>query len=479
MISNAKFRFIGLCLLALSLAACSLAPNYTRPNAPIPQGVGEAGFGNTPALPASAATAVQHLGWRDFFKDEQVKSLIATSLTNNRDVQLAALAIREAKAQYGVQNADRLPQVGAEGNNTINGGFQAPTKKTYEANLAVPSFELDLFGRLKSLSDASMHTYLASQEAAKAVKVTLVSQVAQGYLASRLTQERQQLAQSNLESWEKSFAFIEGRVRSGQSSLLELEQARSQVEFAKASVAQRQREVTQAENALHLLLGGFEKRQLPSGTSLADQRFADLPASIPSTVLLTRPDIMQAEHALQAANADIGAARAAFFPTISLTGTLGYMSEDLTRLFAGATSAWSFLPQVALPIFAGGKNKANLQLAEIRKESAVVQYEKAIQTAFREVADALMTRASFANQLDAQKKYLVSQRTVLELATQRYISGTISYLEVLDAQRGVFQAEQDLLDIRRDQLVNDIILYSALGGGLIDSAPALATTQQP
>ncbi len=470
---STRIQAAGLSLLLLSLSACSLAPQYSRPDMPVPQALTETEFRGTPG----AAFDAQRLGWRDFFKDKELQELIAASLKSNRDVKLAALAIREARAQYGVQNSERFPQLNAEGTNSYSGGFRRSTDKSYEAAMAVPAFELDFFGRLKNMSESSLQKYLATREAEKTVRITLVSQVAQGWLAERLARERLQLADSNLENWRKSYAFIEGRVRSGQSSLLELEQARSQVEFASASVAQRQREVTQAVNALHLLLGSFEKRELPVAKSLREQSFAALPGDVSSTVLLDRPDVMEAEHTLLAANADIGAARAAFFPSISLTGSLGYMSEDLKTLFSGAASVWSFLPQVTLPIFTAGKNSANLELATIRKENSIVQYEKTIQSAFREVADALMTRASFTSQFEAQANYLASPRLVRQSATTRYISGPISYLEVLDAQRGVFQAEQDLLDIRREQLVNEINLYSALGGGLIESATAPALPQ--
>lgn len=469
---HTRITTAGLYLLLLSLSACSLAPQYNRPDMPVPKALTEKGFLDTPGVSSSAAFDAQRLGWREFFNDEQLKELIGVSLKNNRDVQLAALAIRETRAQYGVQNSERFPQLSAEGSNAYSGGIRRSTDKSYEVAITVPAFELDFFGRLKNMSESSLQRYLATNEAEKTVRITLVSQVAQGYLAERLARERLQLVENNLESWRKSYTFIEGRMFSGQSSLLELEQARSQVEFASASVAQRQREVTQAVNALYLLLGSFEKRELPAGVSLAEQSFAELPSNVSSAVLLGRPDIMEAEHALLAANADIGAARAAFFPSISLTGNLGYISEDLKTLFSGATSVWSFLPQITLPIFTAGKNSANLELATIRKESAIVEYEKTIQSAFREVADALMSRASFANQFEAQKKYLASQRLVLELATTRYISGAVSYLEVLDAQRGVFQAEQDLLEIRWEQLVNEINLYTALGGGLIESASA-------
>lgn len=465
-----QIKAAGLCLLLLLPSACSLAPRYSRPELPVPAELTAADSRHEPGASPNSDVDAQRIGWRDFFRDKQLKELITVSLDNNRDVKLAVLAIAEAKARYGVQNSERFPQLSADGGGDYSGDFRSRTDRNYEALIGVPAFELDFFGRLKNMSDSALQNYLATREAEKAVRITLVSQVAQGYLAERLATERLHLAENNLESWRKSFVFIEGRVQSGQSSMLELEQARSQVEFALAAVALRQREITQTANALRLLLGSFEKRELPAATSLTEQSFAEMPQNVSSTVLLGRPDVMEAEYKLLAANADIGAARAAFFPMISLTGNLGYASDDLGTLFSGATSVWSFLPRLTLPIFTAGKNSANLELAKIRKESSIVQYEQTIQNAFREVADALMTRASFTSQFEAQQRYLASQRLVLSLATNRYTNGVVSYLEVLDAQRGVFQAEQDLLDIRRDQLVNEISLYSALGGGLIESA---------
>ncbi|MDR0816531.1 MAG: efflux transporter outer membrane subunit [Desulfovibrio sp.] len=460
-------RVAGLCLLALSLAACSLAPEYNRPAMPVP-----ATLATEDNLDASGVSVnVQRIGWRDFYKDERLKELISVSIQNNRDMKLAALAVAEAGAQYRVQNSERFPQLKAEGSDVYGGEFKssaADEKGT--AAIALPAFEIDLFGRLKSLSESALQQYLASGEAEKAVRIALVSQVAQTYLDERLAREGLQLAERTLESRRGSHAFIEDRVRSGQSSLLDLEQARGLVEFAATTLAQRQTEVTRTRNALTLLLGRFEKTELPAATSLTKQVFTELPHAIPSAVLLERPDVMRAEHVLRAANADIGAARAAFFPSILLTGNLGYMSNDLQTLFAASTSVWSFVPQVTLPIFTAGRNQSNLELAEVRRQSAVVQYEKTIQTAFREAADGLMTKAALARRFAAQGHYLDSQRVVLDLATQRYISGAASYLEVLDAQRNVFQAEQDLLNIRRDQLVNDINLYSALGGGLHETS---------
>lgn len=469
-----RIRFAGLALLTLLLSACSLAPAYNRPELPVPPAVAGEGFGG------GVYSASFAMGWRDFFQDARLQELIATSLAHNRDLRIAALAVAEARARFGVQDADRYPQLDGTGSGSWSGNFRGdPSARSFEA-AAMPSFELDFFGRLKNMSESSLQQYLASAEAARTIRILLISQVAQQYLAGRLAEERLQLAAGNLETWRKSHAFIERRVQSGHSSLLELEQARSMVEAALAAMAEREREVVLAANALQLLTGSYERRALPTALSLREQALATLPQGVSSSVLLNRPDVMEAEHTLLAANADIGAARAAFFPSISLTGNLGYMSDDLTSLVSGATSFWSFLPKITLPIFTGGRNRSNLDLAEIRKESSIARYEKTIQTAFREVADGLMSRASYAEQYGAQERYLTSQRLVLSLAMNRFASGAVSYLEVLDAQRGIFQAEQDLLSIRRDQLNNEIGLFSALGGGLNEASGVQArNSQQP
>jgi Cu(I)/Ag(I) efflux system outer membrane protein len=402
---------------------------------------------------------------RDFFRDRRLQALITTALRHNRDLRLALLSVQEAGAQYRVQRADRLPQLGGEASDTYGGNLKGTESNNYRVAGEI-TLDPDLFGRLKSMSEAALQRYLATEEAAKAARIVLVSRTAQSYLNERLASELLRLAERTLQSRRASLAFIERRVQSGQSSLLDLEQARGMRESAEAEVAARRAEHTRAENALTLLLGSYDTQTLPAPTALTDMRFAELPHGLPSSVLLQRPDIMEAEHALRAANADIGAARAAFFPSLSLTGNLGAVSNDLNLLFSGATSVWSFLPRIGLPVFSGGRDLAGLDLAEVRKESAVVRYEQRIQTAFREVADTLLTGGALADRLAAQKRYLQSQQLVLRLATGNYVNGAVDYLTVLDAQRNVFDAERTLLDIRRDQLVNDVALYAALGGGL-------------
>jgi Cu(I)/Ag(I) efflux system outer membrane protein len=444
----------------LPLAACSLAPTYARPEAPVPA--------ELKATEEAVSQAPLSVGWRDFFTDERLLALIEAGLESNRDLRIAALTLAEARVLARLQNAERLPTAEVQGSDTYAGTFRQGAEKPrdrFEASGMV-SFELDLFGRLKSMSDAALHTYLGAQEGKKAVQIALVAQVARAYLAARLAEEQLDVARNTLKILRESYAFINSRIQAGQASFLDLEQARSMIESAGANVAQREREAVKSRTALRLLVGDFAELPLPPAVPLARQSLAALPQGVSSEVLLNRPDIMEAEHNLMAANANIGAARAAFFPSISLTGRLGYMSDELNTLISPGTSFWSFLPSINLPIFTGGRNRANLELAEIRKEKSIVEYEKSIQTAFREAADALLSRESFIDQLAAQKRYLAIQRQVRELALNRYVNGAVSYLEVLDAQRNIFPAEQDLLMLRRDQLLNEINLYTALGGGL-------------
>ncbi|MDR1946559.1 MAG: efflux transporter outer membrane subunit [Desulfovibrio sp.] len=461
MITHTRRHPAALCLPAVLLltSACSLSPDYIRPEAPVP-----ASLSASPAVPLNA-TGMFSLKTRDFFRDPRLRELITVALRQNRDLRLALLSVQEAGAQYRVQRAERLPQMDGEASDTYGGDLKGTESNRYNV-MGATAFELDLFGRLRSMSDAALQRYLATEEAAKAARIALVSQTAQSYLSERLASELLRLAERTLQSRQASLAFIERRVQSGQSSLLDLEQARGMTESAKAEVAAGKNDLTRAENALKLLIGSFAPLDIPPPTALTDMRFADLPQGLPSSLLLERPDIMESEHALQAANADIGAARAAFFPSISLTGNLGATSDDLNLLFSGATSAWSFLPKISLPVFSGGRNTAELDIAEVRKERAVIQYEQRIQTAFREAADALLTRDALADRLAAQRRYLQSQQLVLSLATSNYVNGAVSYLTVLDAQRSVFDAERTLLGIRRDQLANDVSLYTALGGGL-------------
>ncbi|MDR2502948.1 MAG: efflux transporter outer membrane subunit [Deltaproteobacteria bacterium] len=454
------------CWLALlSLTSCSLAPSYERPEAPVPAGI----FAEQPAgaaAPEKPPGDIPELpDWRGFFTDERLRALITLSLEHNRDLKLAVLAVAEARAKYGLARAERLPMLEAEGSAAYTGMYRMPVEKRYEAAL-MPAFDLDLFGRLRSMSEAAFQGYLAMSEAARTARIALVAQVAQAYLEERLAGELWRLAGENLLNRRRSLDFVRQRVESGQSSLLDMEEARSMLEEATVDWSMREREQIMAVNALNFIAGQDVPEGLPPGPGLREMRLAELPGGVPSAALLRRPDILEAEHILRAAKADIGAARAAFFPSISLTGNLGYMSGELAGLFSSPNSLWAFLPSIRLPIFSGGRDAANLDMAHLAEQSALLRYEQAIRNAFKETADALQSRASLAAQLAAQERLLLSQRQVLELAQKQYINGSVSYLEVLAAQRGVFQAEQNLLLLRRDQLMNEISLYSALGGGL-------------
>lgn len=367
--------------IALAVSGCSLAPAYVRPDNPTPKDIPGA------APPSLAKNEYSSIGWRNFFSDPRLLGLIETSLGNNRDLRLAILAVEKARAEYGVIDADRSLQTNAEAGGEYKKPGTGSSEKEFRAGL-IPSFELDLFGRLQNLSETQFETFLASREAQRAAQILLIEEIANAYLSERLAIERIQLAERTIESRKQSLSFIEARMRSGRSSLLERQQALGLVEESQAEAAAFQRDLDQSRTALSLLLGVYDLNGLPPGRDLAGQSFMRLPVGLSSDVLLDRPDVQEAEHQLRAANANIGAARAAFFPSISLTGELGFASADLGDLLQGASSLWSFAPTISVPIFDGGRNQAALDKAEIDKNAAIAQYEKTIQTAFRDVSNA-------------------------------------------------------------------------------------------
>ncbi|MDR2141112.1 MAG: efflux transporter outer membrane subunit [Deltaproteobacteria bacterium] len=458
--------------LAWGLGGCSLAPEYLRPAAPVPRQLSQEGQPvEELALPA----------WESFFQEPRLQALIRIALIENRDLRLAALNVLAARATYGVSQADRYPNLDLEGQKSVTGGADKPTAASYELGLR-SGFEVDFFGRLKNMSQAAFQRYLEATEAARAARLSLIAQVTEAYLETRLSQETLDLTNRTLHSWRASVAFVERSLISGQSTLLDLEMARAQVARAEAAQAAARTNLVRAENALKLLTGQLGQPELPPAWALADWPRPRLPANIASSALLNRPDLLEAERSLIASHADIGVARAAFFPSLSLTGQFGYMSDQLGSLVAGANSGWSFIPGVSLPLFAGGRNRQNLELAETRRDQAVAQYEKAIQVAFREVAEALAARPRLAEELSAQRQYLAAQKRVLALATDRYQNGVISYLETLSAQRDVLEAEMTAINMRKNQILNDIQLYLALGGGDLATAtpdPALAPKEEP
>lgn len=469
-----KIPSFTLPLLAASvLSACSMMPTYERPDAPV-----AAAYPNE-AVPVAGQIAyvTADSGWREFFHDPRLQSLIEAALANNRDLRTAALRIEEARAQYNVVTADTLPNVAgtAAGSRSRISGATSPTgasvvSTAYQVGLTLSAFELDFFGRVRSLNEAALAQYLATEEARHAAHISLVAEVAKAYLSERALAEQDDLARRTLASRESAFKLAKQRFEVGASSALDLRQNEILVQSARASLATLLRQRAQANNALTLLVGRPLK-DLPQALPLSSQGIiAELPAGLPSDLLVRRPDIRASEQRLKASNASIGAARAAFFPRISLTAGIGSASGELSDLFDAGTRTWSFVPQLVLPIFDAGRNRANLSLAEVRKNIAVADYEKSIQVAFREVADALVARSAIDEQIEAQTRVLEAQRERLKLAEQRYQGGVASSLEVIDAQRELFSAEQALVQARLLRLTNAVDMYRALGGGLKETS---------
>ena len=379
---------------------------------------------------------------------------------------MAALKVQEARAQYNVTDADRYPQLNTSLAANYKGGVNGENATTREYNAGLDaSFELDFFGKLKNLSEADRQNFFASEEAQRAVHILLVSNVSQNYFNQRLAYEQLNIARETLKNYQQSYAFVEQQLITGSTNVLALEQARGLIESTRADIAKREGELAQANNALQLVVGKYN--ELPDDKHVAqmDINPVKLPANLSSDILLQRPDIMEAEHALKAADANIGAARAAFFPSVSLTGGISGSSSDLSSLFSAGSGVWNFMPKIEIPIFNAGRNKANLTLAEVRQQQTVVSYEQKIQTAFKEVADALSLRETISKQIAAQLRYLDSLQITLQRARGLYSSGAVSYIEVIDAERALFSTQQSILDLKYSQQVNEINLFTALGGG--------------
>lgn len=447
---------------ALLAAGCaSMAPTYERPPAPVaavyPDDIGHA------AEPGSRAADIE---WQRYFPDARLQRLIELALMNNRDLRVAILNIDRARAQYQIQRADRVPSISgiATGSRQPDGAGGVVT--LYTVGVGVTSYELDFFGRVKSLTDAALATYLSTEEARKTAQISLIANVANTYLALLADEELLRLTRDTLGTREDSLRLTKLVFDNGVASELDYRQALSLVENAKATLAQLLRQRAVDQNALTLLVGQPIPADLPASTPLATTTLGgELPAGLPSDLLTTRPDIRSAEQALRAANADIGAARAAFFPSITLTGSAGTASGELSGLFRGGSFAWTFAPQVVLPIFDGGRNKANLGVAESSRDIAVAQYEKAIQSAFTDVANALAGRANLGEQLRAQRAQAEAEEVRFKLSDLRYRNGASSYLDLLDAQRSLFTAQLSAIQVQLSQLQNQVLLYQALGGG--------------
>ncbi|MFP2823257.1 efflux transporter outer membrane subunit [Citrobacter braakii] len=458
-----KFKLLTLSAVFV-LAGCSLAPDYQRPTLPVPQQ-----FSLSQNALVSAPVGYQDTGWRSFFVDSLVKALIGEALVNNRDLRMAVLKVQEARAQYGVTDADRYPQITAGSSGTYSGKLKgdSSTDREFEAGLNL-SFDLDFFGRLKNMSEAERQNFFASEEARRAVHISLISNVSQSYFNQRLAYAQLQIAEETLQNYQRSYAFVEKQLLTGSTNVLALEQARGVIESTRSEIAKRKGELAQANNALQLLLGTYGKLPNDQMRSSGDIKPVTLPPSLSSQILLQRPDILEAEHGLMAANANIGAARAAFFPSITLTSSVSSSSSDLSSLFNAASGMWNFVPKIDIPIFNAGRNQSNLDLAEIRQQQSVVNYEQKIQNAFKEVADALVLRQSIADQISGQQRYLTSLQITLQRARALYQNGAVSYIEVLDAERSLFATQQSLLDLNYAQQVNEIKLFAALGGGWVE-----------
>lgn len=457
-------------IASLLLAGCiNMQPNYERPAAPIPaQWQPSAGQAKLTGDTLSA-----ELGWEQFFTDNELKKLIRQALENNRDLRVASLNIEKARAQYQIQRAALFPKV----NGTVSGTNQRmmlnlPTgpmtfnSHQYTANLGFSSYEMDFFGRISNLRDQAVYQYLSTEEAKRSAQISLVSEVANAYLTLAADSESLALARETLRTQQATFDLSKRQLALGSINELTLRQVETSVESARVNVAKYMTQVDQDRNALALLVGEPPNINLEQVNNLqAVSQTASLPDGLPSTVLQNRPDVLEAERTLQANNANIGAARAAFFPTISLTASAGLASPELGSLFSGNNHVWSFAPQIVLPIFNGGLNKANLKVAEVSREISVAQYEKAIQTAFKEVSDALALRATLEEQLSAQTAQVNATQRSFVLSRARFDKGLDSYLTVLDAQRSYYAAQQTLISVRLSEVSNQVTLYKVLGGG--------------
>ncbi|MDB5689011.1 MAG: efflux transporter outer rane subunit [Sphingomonas bacterium] len=484
---------------AALLSGCSLAPRHVQPALPTPLEY------PPETSPEGGTRSAAEIGWREFFRDPRLQALIASALENNRDIRIAVARIEEARGQYRVTDAARLPGIGVGGSATrqriplgsiaagsiggvgtgvgtgTGGGAvvtdpdggaastpNAIVTNNYSVNVGVSSFELDFWGRVRNLSEAARNSYLATISAERAFRLSLIRDLATAFLTSRELAERAELADRTLASRREGLRIAKLRLDAGVTSALDYRQAETLLTQAETELAALRNARVQTRNQVQLLVGRpIVETELPDALTLKDQGIVrDIGAGLPSALLVNRPDIVGAEDQLRAARANIGAARAAFFPSISLTGSLGFASTDLSSLVGSSGLAWSFGPSIRLPIFDWGATKGNLTVAQARENIAVANYERTVQGAFREVADALAGRRYLAEQIAAQERATEAQRNLANLARLRYQNGVAQYIEVLDAERNLFAAEQALITLRRQDLQNLVSLYIALGGGL-------------
>ncbi len=468
------FPVAAVTALTFSLSACiNLAPDYERPALPTQEAWPEGPSYRSVASARPDEVAVAYVGWHDFFTDDALRRIIGMALENNRDLRIAALNIEKTRAMYQLQRSQLFPTIDVQGSGThqrtpgsLTTTGDPMTTHTYAANVGVSSYEVDLFGRLRNLTDAAQEEFFATGEARRATQISLVSEVANTYLLLAADRERLQLAQATFKSQQDSYNLMKRSFDLGSSSALDLRQAQISVEAARVDVARYLSQVAMDENALNLLVGATLPSELRADKSLdAITMLPELPAGIPSEVLQRRPDILQAEHLLKGANASIGAARANFFPSIFLTGSAGAASSALSNLFKAGSGAWSFIPMITMPIFDAGANTARLEAAKADEKIAVASYEKAIQSAFREVSDALAEYGTIDEQLAAQRALEEAASESYRLTEARFRNGADNYFNVLVMQRAMYSAQQTLIGVRLAKQANLITLYKTLGGG--------------
>ena len=457
--------------MAILLAGCTLAPSYTRPEPPVPgdwpQGRAYQDAGTAPGVPATPA-----LGWREFFTDPKLQEIIGMALEHNRDLKLAALNVERARGLYGIRRADLFPTLEAVGSgrkqrapSTASGGDgKAVTTERYDVQLSVSSWEIDFFGRVRSLKDRALEEYLATEQARRSAQILIVADVANAYLVLAADRENLRLSESTLEAQQAAYDLVRRRFELGLASELDVRRAQTSVDAARVAVARFTQLAAQDENALDLLAGTSVPRQLLPVDLDSVHAPAEISPGLPSEVLLGRPDILAAEHLLKATNANIGAARAAFFPRISLTAAFGTASGELSGLFRSGSGAWTFSPEAVLPIL-DARIWPALAVSRVDREIALARYERSIQTAFREVADALAVRGTVDRQISAQQSLVDASARTYRLSSVRYEKGIDDYFGVLDAQRSLYAAQQGLIAVRLAGVANQVRLYAALGGG--------------
>ena len=449
-------------VFSLSMVACNFTPQLKPVSSPV-----------SAKFPGRSDGVVSaDIAWQRFFTDVRLRKLVEISLVNNRDLRMAALNVEQSRAQYGISRSDLFPALNLSASGvrqrSIGGGVSSRTpidSSTYDVSVGLVSYELDLFGRVRSLNSSALESYFASDAARVGAQISLVAEVANQYLTERALSEQIALSQQTYEGFNTAYDIIKQRFDSGTVSEVDLSSMEVQRQTAKSDLAAFRQRISEVNHSLVFLAGGVLPKNLPSGRALDQVLVADVRAGVSSELLYRRPDIREAEHQLRSANANIGVARAAFFPSITLTADGGVSSNSLSKLFTNGTGTWMFAPAVKLPIFSGGRNQANLEYAEIGKMIEVANYEKSIQTAFREVADRLAARGSLAERISATVSLVAAQQKRTDLATARYEKGVDGYLEVLTATLDLYSARQSLIQLRLSRAINSVNLYKALGGG--------------